>query len=221
MSQSRRPWQVRFIVAPSRPFKAAQMGRRRPGGRPITPPPRSTVAAITISIMLATIMQAIDTTIANVALPHIQGSLSAAQDQITWIPDLLHRRRGDHDPADRLACRRVWHQGRLSDLGRRLHPGLGAVRHGPEPPPDGALSLAAGNLRSSIDAAVASCVAAHQSTRAARPSDGDMGHRRHARANRWPRSRRLADRQLQLALGVLHQLTDRHRSLPGHSCFHS
>jgi MFS transporter, DHA2 family, multidrug resistance protein len=35
--------------------------------------------------MLATIMQAIDTTIANVALPHIQGSLSAAQDQITWI----------------------------------------------------------------------------------------------------------------------------------------
>ena len=42
-------------------------------------------AAITISIMLATIMQAIDTTIANVALPHIQGSLSAAPDQITWI----------------------------------------------------------------------------------------------------------------------------------------
>jgi MFS transporter, DHA2 family, multidrug resistance protein len=41
--------------------------------------------AITISIMLATIMQAIDTTIANVALPHIQGSLSAAQDQITWV----------------------------------------------------------------------------------------------------------------------------------------
>jgi DHA2 family multidrug resistance protein len=41
--------------------------------------------AITISIMSATIMQAIDTTIANVALPHIQGSLSAAQDQITWV----------------------------------------------------------------------------------------------------------------------------------------
>ena len=41
--------------------------------------------AITLSIMLATIMQAIDTTIANVALPHIQGSLSAAQDQITWV----------------------------------------------------------------------------------------------------------------------------------------
>jgi DHA2 family multidrug resistance protein len=40
---------------------------------------------ITVSIMLATIMQALDTTIANVALPHMQGSLSATQDQITWV----------------------------------------------------------------------------------------------------------------------------------------
>jgi len=40
---------------------------------------------ITVSIMLATIMQALDTTIANVALPYMQGSLSAAQDQITWV----------------------------------------------------------------------------------------------------------------------------------------
>src|SRR5262249_13601845 len=40
---------------------------------------------ITVSIMLATIIQAIDGTIANVALPHMMGSLSAAQDQITWV----------------------------------------------------------------------------------------------------------------------------------------
>ena len=40
---------------------------------------------ITVSIMLATIMQALDTTIANVALPYMQGSLSTAQDQITWV----------------------------------------------------------------------------------------------------------------------------------------
>ena len=42
-------------------------------------------ALITVSIMLATIMQALDTTIANVALPYMQGSLSAAYDQITWV----------------------------------------------------------------------------------------------------------------------------------------
>ena len=40
---------------------------------------------ITVSIMLATIMQALDTTIANVALPHMQGSLQASQDQIMWV----------------------------------------------------------------------------------------------------------------------------------------
>jgi DHA2 family multidrug resistance protein len=40
---------------------------------------------ITISIMLATIMQVLDTTIANVALPHMQGSLSASTDQVTWV----------------------------------------------------------------------------------------------------------------------------------------
>lgn len=40
---------------------------------------------ITVSIMLATIMQVLDTTIANVALPSMQGSLGAAQDTITWV----------------------------------------------------------------------------------------------------------------------------------------
>jgi MFS transporter, DHA2 family, multidrug resistance protein len=40
---------------------------------------------ITVAIMLATIMQILDTTIANVALPSMQGSLNAAQDTITWV----------------------------------------------------------------------------------------------------------------------------------------
>jgi DHA2 family multidrug resistance protein len=40
---------------------------------------------ITVSVMLASIMQALDNTIANVALPRIQGSLSATQDQMAWV----------------------------------------------------------------------------------------------------------------------------------------
>jgi DHA2 family multidrug resistance protein len=40
---------------------------------------------LTICIMMATIMQALDTTIANVALPYMQGSLSTTQDQINWV----------------------------------------------------------------------------------------------------------------------------------------
>jgi MFS transporter, DHA2 family, multidrug resistance protein len=40
---------------------------------------------VTICAMTATIMQALDTTIANVALPYMQGSLSASQDQVNWV----------------------------------------------------------------------------------------------------------------------------------------
>lgn len=40
---------------------------------------------ITVCVMLATLMQSLDTTIANVALPHMQGSLAASQDQIDWV----------------------------------------------------------------------------------------------------------------------------------------
>jgi DHA2 family multidrug resistance protein len=40
---------------------------------------------ITACIILAVIMQALDTTIANVALPYMQGSVSASADQINWV----------------------------------------------------------------------------------------------------------------------------------------
>src|SRR5882762_4971020 len=40
---------------------------------------------ITVSVMLATIMQALDSTIANVALPRMQGTLSATQDEMGWV----------------------------------------------------------------------------------------------------------------------------------------
>jgi MFS transporter, DHA2 family, multidrug resistance protein len=41
--------------------------------------------AITACVMVASLMQALDTTIANVALPYIQGSVAASQDQIAWV----------------------------------------------------------------------------------------------------------------------------------------
>jgi len=54
-----------------------------------TPTPSDPVSphrgAITLCVMLATIMQALDTTIANVALPYMQSSLSASQDQINLV----------------------------------------------------------------------------------------------------------------------------------------
>ena len=46
---------------------------------------RTNRAAITVCVILATLMQSLDTTIANIALPYIQGSVSASQDQINWV----------------------------------------------------------------------------------------------------------------------------------------
>ena len=62
--------------------------RQDPSGGAVTDDTRAPVAnrgPITVSIMLATFMQGVDTTIANVALPHMQGSFSASQDQIAWV----------------------------------------------------------------------------------------------------------------------------------------
>jgi DHA2 family multidrug resistance protein len=42
-------------------------------------------AIVTVCLMVATLMQALDSTIANVALPYMQGSLSATYDEITWV----------------------------------------------------------------------------------------------------------------------------------------
>jgi len=41
--------------------------------------------AVAMTVTLATFMEVLDTSIANVALPHIAGSLSAGQDESTWV----------------------------------------------------------------------------------------------------------------------------------------
>src|SRR5204862_5669041 len=60
----------------------ARLSGRSMRGDAFTPVPNR--GMITMSIMLANIMQGVDNTILNVALPHIQGSLSASLDQIAW-----------------------------------------------------------------------------------------------------------------------------------------
>src|SRR5437660_11897632 len=41
--------------------------------------------AVALTVTLATFMEVMDTSIANVALPHISGGLSAGQDEATWV----------------------------------------------------------------------------------------------------------------------------------------
>jgi len=47
--------------------------------------PRHSPWLVAVGVMLATFMQVLDTSIANIALPHIAGSLSASTDEATWV----------------------------------------------------------------------------------------------------------------------------------------
>ena len=47
--------------------------------------PRHNPWAVALTVTLATFMEVLDTSIANVALPHIAGSLGASQDEATWV----------------------------------------------------------------------------------------------------------------------------------------
>jgi len=49
------------------------------------PLPRGQRIVVTIAVMMAVLLQVLDTTIANVALPHMQASLGATQETINWV----------------------------------------------------------------------------------------------------------------------------------------
>jgi DHA2 family multidrug resistance protein len=49
------------------------------------PLPTAERLIVTVGVMMAVLLQVLDTTIANVALPHMQASLSATQDTINWV----------------------------------------------------------------------------------------------------------------------------------------
>ena len=112
----------------------ARRAARQAHERPVDPavPALRRRRWLTVVVMMATIMQALDGTIANVALPNIQGSLSATQEQVAWVITSYHRVGGHRDAARRLlrrALRRAAHPGRVGD---RLHHRLDAVRRRPD-----------------------------------------------------------------------------------------
>src|SRR4051812_41152360 len=51
----------------------------------VDPRPAVNPWVVAVAVMLATFMEVLDTSIANVALPHIAGNLSASTDEATWV----------------------------------------------------------------------------------------------------------------------------------------
>ena len=166
---------------------------------------------ITVMIMLATIMQVLDTTIANVALPSMTGDLGASQDTITWVLTSYIVAAAIMTPVT----------GWLADqIGKRelfLISIVGFV----------AASLLCGlswNLSSMVlfrvmqgifGAAIADLSAGYQPARKGGFRHGDVGGRHHGRPDHRPDFGRLADRKLQLALGVPDQPAGRHHRHAG------
>ena len=60
-------------------------GATKDAGPEHSPEGTANRALITLFVMLATIIQTLDTTIANVALPYMQGSMAASQEEINWV----------------------------------------------------------------------------------------------------------------------------------------
>ena len=186
-------------------------GRPVRGGEPSVPPmaPVPHRGMLTLSIMLANIMQGLDNTILNVSLPHIQGSMSTSQDQIAWALTSY------------IVCAAVmmpltgWLAGRFGikpvflTLHLRVHDRLGAVRHRDEPHPAGDVSRDPGDGRGRADPAGAGDAVAHQPAGTPRHGDGDLRHRHGDGADDGTDARRLVHRILQLAICVLYQSAGR------------
>ena len=82
--------------------------------------------------MLVTVMQVLDVTVTNVALPHIQGSLSAGVDEVSWVLTSYLAANAVILPATGWLAGVLGRKRLLPRLHHRVHAGLGAVRARPQ-----------------------------------------------------------------------------------------
>ena len=186
--------------------------RRRPGdgqGPKVRAPVNHWIVALTVT--LATFMEVLDTSIANVALPYISGGLSVGRSQCDLGADQLPRRQRDRAAALRLADGAHRPQAVLHDLRAAVHDQLGPLRRGAEHRAADPLPGAPGARRRRTPAVRAGHPGRHLPAPATGHGDGHV--RRGGRRRADPRARpgRLHQRQLLLALDLLHQHPHRHR----------
>ena len=147
---------------------------------------------LTVCIMMATVMQALDTTIANVALPYMQGSLATTQDQINWVlTSYIVAAAIMTSPLGWMATR----FGRkklfiVCTAGFTVASMLCGVALSIEQMV--AYRLLQGVFGAALVPLEPGGDARHLSARQARVGDGDLGHGRHARPDHGSDARRLA-----------------------------
>ena len=180
-------------VAPG-PEPARRHDRRRAPGRRWL---------ITVAVMLVASMQVLDTSVTNVALPHMQGSLSASLDEITWVLTSFLAANAVILPATGWLVARLGRRRFFLIATIDVHGELAPLRGGPEPRAPRRRAAAPGAGRGPADPALPGHPHGDLPAAPARDGHGHLGSRRHGVAHRGPDRRRLDHRQLLLALDLL------------------
>ena len=131
--------------------------------------------------MAGTLMQALNSTIANVALPYMQGSLAASRDQITWVlTSYIVTAAIMTAPVGWIASRFGRKNFAIVSLSG-FHDRIDAVWRGAKSRSDDRLPPAPGRVRRGARAAVAIDHDRPLSARQTRRDDGGVGIGRHGR----------------------------------------
>ena len=146
-----------------------------------------------------------DTTVANVALRYIAGGLSAAVIDSEWVITSYLAANAFVLPITGWLSAHFGRRNYFLLVDRRLHPRLGALRHGRQPAATDPVPRAPGPGRRRTPALQPGGPAGQLPARETRRGHDDVRRRRPARADRRPDAGRLARRYLQLALDLLHQ----------------
>ncbi len=164
---------------------------------------------VTAAVMGATFMEILDTTVVNVSVPHLAGSMGATVEEGTWVVTSLSGGQRHHPAHVRMAGQPPRPPQCPARLRHRLHHHLSPLRHGYQPRVPHLLPHPAGPYRRRLAAARPSRPARDLPAQAARNRHGGLRPRHYPRAHPRPHARRLDHRQLLLALDLLPQRADR------------
>ena len=166
---------------------------------------------IAVLVAIATFMEVLDTTIANVALRYIAGGLAVSSDEASWVITTYLVANSMVLCRQRLDCRDVRPQELFSRLHRSVHAQFAALRICLEPARAAVFPRHSGPGRRRHDAGRAVDPRGGISARKAQPGLCALWRRRGGGAGGWPDARRLVERQSLLALVFSDQRAGRHR----------
>ncbi len=165
---------------------------------------------VALTVTLATFMELLDTSIANVSLPYIAGGLGRSYDEVTWILTTYLVANAVVLPMSAWLSRVFGRKNYYMACVALFTITSFLLRHRAQPRHHAHRARAAGHRRRRPRAGRAGHPRRHLSAAQARLGLRAL-HRRHRhRAGHRPRARRLDHRQLQLALGLPHQHPHRH-----------